>query len=109
MRFLIDAQLPPALARVLTERGHLAEHVTDIGPGDVSDAVLWQYALDHDAVIVSKDEDFVDLASVRSPAPVIVWVRRGNTTRRDLLAWFAPLIDSLTDLVAAGNRVVELR
>ena len=28
MRFLVDAQLSPALARWLTEKGHHAEHVT---------------------------------------------------------------------------------
>jgi predicted nuclease of predicted toxin-antitoxin system len=27
MRFLVDAQLPPALARSVAERGHTAEHV----------------------------------------------------------------------------------
>jgi predicted nuclease of predicted toxin-antitoxin system len=31
MRFLIDAQLPPALARWLSSAGHDAEHVADIG------------------------------------------------------------------------------
>ena len=29
MRFLIDAQLPPALARLLESNGHVAEHVAD--------------------------------------------------------------------------------
>jgi len=31
MRFLVDAQLPPALARTLEAGGHEAEHVADIG------------------------------------------------------------------------------
>lgn len=31
MRFLVDAQLPPALARWLAAQGHEAEHVGDIG------------------------------------------------------------------------------
>ena len=31
MRFLVDQQLPPALARFLAAGGHLAEHVSDIG------------------------------------------------------------------------------
>ncbi|WP_397220135.1 DUF5615 family PIN-like protein [Nocardioides sp. AE5] len=37
MRFLIDTQLPPALARLLVSRGHEAEHVVDIGPGEAPD------------------------------------------------------------------------
>jgi predicted nuclease of predicted toxin-antitoxin system len=29
MRFIVDAQLPPALARWLVRQGHEAEHVAD--------------------------------------------------------------------------------
>lgn len=109
MRFLIDAQLPPALARRLTSLGHTAEHVTDIGPGDATDRALWAYALDHDAILVTKDEDFHDMALVLHAAPVIVWVRIGNTRRQALLDRFEPLLDDLTELLAAGNRLIELR
>jgi predicted nuclease of predicted toxin-antitoxin system len=31
MRFLVDAQQPPALARWLTAAGHPSEHVADLG------------------------------------------------------------------------------
>lgn len=37
MRFLVDAQLPPALARWLVERSHEAEHVFDLGMIKASD------------------------------------------------------------------------
>jgi len=38
-----------------------------------------------------------------------VWVRVGNTRRRVLLEWFEPLIGRVIELVAAGNRLIELR
>ena len=109
MRFLVDAQLPPALARMLTERGHHAEHVVDIASGDTPDTVLWQYALDHDAVIITKDEDFADLVTRSDIAPRIVWVRLGNTTRRALLEWFLPRLDTIIETIDAGNTLIELR
>lgn len=62
MRFLIDAQLPPALAVLLEEHGHTAEHITDIGPADSSERELWRYALEHQSVIVTKDEDFANIS-----------------------------------------------
>lgn len=37
MRFLVDAQLPPALARWLTAKGYEAEHVADVGMASSSD------------------------------------------------------------------------
>lgn len=38
-RFLIDAQLPPALARWLVAQGHAAEHVNDAGLDGADDPI----------------------------------------------------------------------
>jgi predicted nuclease of predicted toxin-antitoxin system len=109
VRFLIDAQLPPALARLLAERGHVAEHVGDVGLLAASDAEIWRYAIVNDAVLVTKDEDFPDQALLGGPAPVIVWVRVGNTTRRALLEWFEPLVDRVIAMIDSGEQLIELR
>ncbi|MFT4187968.1 MAG: DUF5615 family PIN-like protein [Aeromicrobium sp.] len=109
MRFLVDAQLPPALAKLLRDRGHEADHVTDIAPGDTPDHDLWLYALRNQAVIVTKDEDFSLMFAMRGDAPAVVWVRIGNTRKAVLLAWFEPLIDQIVELVEQGQRLIELR
>ena len=109
MRFLVDAQLPPALARMLSARGHVAEHVTDIGPADATDRELWRYALEQHAVLVTKDEDFSSMRVLGGEAPAIVWIRVGNTRRRALLEWFEPLIDSIVELIETGDDLIELR
>jgi predicted nuclease of predicted toxin-antitoxin system len=44
MRLLVDAQMPPALARWLTSLGHQAEHVADIGLLAASDLEIWEAA-----------------------------------------------------------------
>jgi len=46
MRFLIDAQLPPALARWLSSQGHHAEHVADLGLEAAEDSRVWRHALE---------------------------------------------------------------
>lgn len=109
MRFLVDAQLPPALARLLEEHGHQAEHVTDIGPHDTLDRDLWRYAIDNDAVIITKDEDFPNMIVLGRDAPAIVWVRIQNTRKAALLVWFTPLIDRIVDAVNSGDKLIELR
>ena len=58
MQFLVDAQLPPALARWLVAKSFEAEHVGDSGLSAASDADIWDYALRRDAVILTKDDDF---------------------------------------------------
>ncbi len=109
MRFLVDAQLPPALARLLGEHGHVAEHVADVGLGSASDATIWRYAIENDAVIITKDKDFPDQVLLGRSAPVVVWVRAGNTTRRQLLDWFVPLLDRVISMIDTGERLIELR
>jgi predicted nuclease of predicted toxin-antitoxin system len=41
VKFLVDAQLPPALARWLREAGHEAEHVEFVGLREESDSAIW--------------------------------------------------------------------
>ena len=78
LRFLVDAQLPPALARKIASFGYAAEHLLDLGLLAANDSEVWDYALANEAVIITKDEDFAIRASVSKSAPAIVWVRIGK-------------------------------
>ncbi len=109
MRFLVDAQLPPALARLLAAHGHQAEHVADIGLRDAEDSSIWRYALLHQAIIVTKDEDFPHRLSQSLDAPIIVWLRLGNTSRNALIQWFEPLLPQIVQHIQQGDRLIEVR
>ncbi|MDX6574495.1 MAG: hypothetical protein QOE96_448 [Blastocatellia bacterium] len=60
MTFLIDAQLPPALASWLIQQGHTAQHVDDLGLRNADDIVIWNHALESGAIVITKDEDFAE-------------------------------------------------
>ncbi len=110
MRFIVDAQLPPALARFIATQGHDAAHVLDLDLLEAADGAIWEYAVAHDAAIVTKDEDFgLMSANAREPIPRIVWIRVGNCSKRDLLAWFQPRFAEILATLESGNRLVELR
>ena len=107
MKFLIDAQLPPALCGWLRERGHEAVHVSEIGMIAASDTEIAARAEADDAVLVSKDEDFVTL---RLPDRfAFLWLRCGNASNRALVAWLEPRWGQIGKLVSAGERFVEVR
>ena len=109
MRFLVDAQLPPALARLLQSQGHVAEHVADIGLRHAEDSSIWTYALSHQAIIITKDEDFPQRMRQAKFSPVIVWLRMGNTSRSALLDCFGPLLPQIETFIAKGDRLIEIR
>lgn len=107
MKFLIDAQLPPALCAWLRERGHDALHVSTIGLVAATDEEIARRAASESAVVVSKDEDFVTL---RLPDRfALVWLRCGNATNRMLTAWLEPRWRQIETLLTAGERFIEVR
>lgn len=108
MRFLVDNQLPPALARHLTERGHDAVHVADVGLDEASDQTVWTSAIADDRVVVSKDEDFFFLANRPNDPGRMVWVRLGNCRTTVLLAAFDRILDAVLGALESGQRIVEL-
>jgi predicted nuclease of predicted toxin-antitoxin system len=108
MRFLVDAQLPPALARLLTSLGHDSEHVMDRGLHAGPDSGVWDHAVVNGFVILTKDEDFPQRRQKSETGPVVVWIRVGNTSRRALLEWFEPL-PKIEVLIGDGDTLIEIR
>jgi len=109
MRFLVDAQLPPALARFLESRGHEAKAAREVGLREAEDLALWNFALAGGWVVVTKDEDFADRVLRSQTAPQVLWLRIGNSTNRVLLAWLEPLLPAAIKDLESGHRLVELR
>ena len=109
MRFLIDNQLPSALAGWLRERGHDAEHVLDVGLGQGKDTPVWHHAQAQQAVIINKDEDFAEWVRRGRTGPQVVWLRIGNSTRRELFRWLEPLLPAILRQLQQGDRLIEVR
>ena len=108
MRFLVDAQLPPVLARHLVTSGHEAVHVTDVGMLSARDRDIWEHAATIEATLITKDEDFVTMRALNTRGPAVVWVRVGNTTNRQLLARFTAVFSAVLSALQRGETVVEI-
>ncbi len=109
MRFLVDAQLPPALAAWLRSQGLDAEHVEDVGLRNAEDLPIWKYAQSAGAIILSKDEDFAERVMRDPQGPSVVWLRIGNTTNRALLEWLESRWPNIVSLLSLDHRLVEVR
>jgi predicted nuclease of predicted toxin-antitoxin system len=109
VRFLVDAQISPGLARYLISRGHEAEHVSDLALTSASDKLIWERAFAQGAALITKDEDFVTMRALsRGDGPAIVWVRMGNTTTRALVAVFDSVLPGIIAAIERGETVVQV-
>ena len=108
MKFVVDHQLPAALARWLSARGEDAVHVLDLALDSSPDADIWSRAGAEDRSVVSKDEDFFHLANRADDGGRLLWVRLGNCRTAALLARFESVWPGIEQSSAAGHRIVFL-
>ena len=108
MKFLVDEQLPPALAVWLAEAGHPAEHVSWRALSRASDDAIWREAFAIGAAIISKDEDFARRRMLETDGPSVVWVRLGNSRNTTLIHAFAVAMPQVAQAPANGEVLVEL-
>ena len=105
----IDAQLAPALAPWITQQmGIQAVALRDIGLRDATDNEIFTAAHQHNAVVMTKDSDFVQLLDVRGPPPQIIWITCGNTSNAYLRQILQHTLPQALALLQAGEKLVEI-
>ena len=108
MRLLLDNNLSPRLAEVLSKAGWDAVHVVTLGLRAAEDIVVMRTAVEDNRVLVSADTDFgALLAATRASRPSVVLVRRVVGRRVEALA--ALLLANLPEVeedLRAGSVVV---
>lgn len=75
MKLLVDANLSPRVAALLSEGGYDASHVQDHGLLTAGDEAILRCALDRSQVIVSADSDFgtmLALTGMSSPSLILL-------------------------------------
>ncbi len=97
MRFLLDANLSPEVARLLKEAEHDAIHVSEIGLLSAPDPEIMEAAAREHRVLLTADADFGALLALGSRAtPSVVLLRSADHLRpseqAELLAANLPLI-----------------
>jgi predicted nuclease of predicted toxin-antitoxin system len=108
VRFLVDTNLPPALANWLVARGHEAEHAAVILGATADDQTIWAHAISTSAIVVTKDTDYLDLATRTGDARVVL-LRCGNLKLAPFRLWFEARWTGVEGLLQLDERVVELR
>lgn len=109
MRFLVDAQLPIALAQWISAHGHLAEHVFELGIASSADSAIWTRASETGSVIVTKDEDFALRRHLaHSGPPAVLWLRFGNAKTRSLLAKLEKAWIDVIPALERGEFLIEV-
>jgi predicted nuclease of predicted toxin-antitoxin system len=106
---LIDAQLSPFLAAWIAERFNVeCRPLRELDLRDAEDWTIFQYGRTTNAIIMTKDEDFVSLLERHGPPPQILWITCGNTSNAHLRQILNQHLPGALRLLAAGEPLVEI-
>ncbi len=84
MKLLLDHNISPRLiAKLEAEFGTMA-HVDRLGMSKATDISIWNYAKEHNFVIVTKDKDFLERSSLMGHSPKIIHLSLGNCSVQDV-------------------------
>jgi len=109
MKIWIDAQLPPTLANWLTETFALeASALRDLELRDAQDIEIFEAARAENAVIMTKDSDFIDLVCRLGSPPQILWLTCGNVTNRNLRQLLTAILPDALEQLRQGEMIVEI-
>ena len=85
MKFVVDAHLPRRLCHILAHYGYLATHTLDLpAKNRTNDHDIMQYADDNDAIVITKDADFVDAFYLQHTPKKLWLISTGNISNNEL-------------------------
>jgi predicted nuclease of predicted toxin-antitoxin system len=106
--FVVDAQLPPKLAALLTEAGYASVHCSDRLQRRASDPTVAALANTLGAFVMSKDEDFVDILGRGQLRTGLVWVRHGNLRLRQQCDLIEAHLPNIIARITMGEKLIEI-
>jgi len=105
----IDAQFSPAIAIwISTVLGTNAIALRDLGLRDADDREIFMAAREANAIVMSKDRDFVRLLMELGAPPKIIWVTCGNTSNEALRGLLLGTLLQSLDLLESGSDLIEI-
>src|SRR5688572_30714946 len=80
MKLLFDHHLSHKLVKRLNDLFPGSQQTRLLGMSTADDRQIWEYAKQHDFMVVSLDLDFYDLSVLRGHPPKLIWLRCGNAS-----------------------------
>lgn len=107
MKFLLDAQLPPSLKQLFTSQGFDCIHTLDLELGNnTPDKIISLISIKEQRILITKDSDFFDSFLVKKEPYKLILVKLGNTSRKELIQFFADHFSEIIDKIKAENMIL---
>ena len=107
MTLLLDENISWRLCRLLDHRFVGVVHVSSTVLSDSSpDSAIWDYARKHGHCIVTNDDDFHSIASVKGFPPKVILLRMGNQSTHNMAEVLLKHFDTIEQFIHSQDHGV---
>jgi len=108
MKFLVDAQLPIRLSKLLISLGYDSIHTLELPNRNfTSDKEITKLSLLESRIVITKDSDFYNSFLQRSEPYKLIFLRVGNLSTNELIGLFEKNINKIMNELVS-NFVIEI-
>lgn len=108
LKFIIDTQLPPKLAKYLRDKDLPTVHTTYYPNGYLlDDRTIVEIAIRENRIIVTKDSDFLDNFLLNGVPPKVLMLQFGNISNAELLSFFDRDIELIVQIFSDGGDFIS--
>lgn len=108
-RLWLDAHLAPELAAWVSQRfGVNGVSIVDLGFQSAKDRDIFEAGRREMAIMMTKDNDFVEMLQRFGPPPQVIHLTCGNTSNTELRLVLERAMPKALALLAAGEPLVEI-
>lgn len=105
----LDVHLSPAIASWISREFSIsAVAVRDLGLRNATDRQIFYAARQANAVVMTKDADFVHLVKQLGPPPQVILLACGNTSNSHLIQILTRTFVQTVEWIRRGESVVEI-
>ena len=109
MKIWVDAQLSPRTARWIAAHFPVeAAPLRELNLRDAGDEDIFAAARAANAIVLTKDSDFVRLLEQHGSPPKILWLTCGNTSEAALQQILSQHLSTALGLLEGGEDLVEI-
>lgn len=105
MNLLLDQNISYRVVKLLAGHYSSVTHVKQENLTDATDLTIRNYAIWHQLVIVTYDDDFIKYNLVFGTPPKVVWIRKGNLSNEALAQLMIDAKDKIELFVASELQV----
>jgi len=109
MKILLDANISWKLINILSPVFNECTHVDFINlTVPAKDIDIWNYAFENGYIIITKDNDFLDLLELKGFPPKVILIKTGNNNTKTLAELIINVKSKIEDLEKNNYGLLEI-